>query len=84
MKEPFAKFIENELGDGKGRICMKNYQGLLRFARNDEVKSSNLFQLDLATFSRHCEAQSAEAISRTGERKQAGDCFALLAMTGQI
>ena len=26
-----AKIVE----DGKGRICMKNYKGLLRFARND-------------------------------------------------
>jgi len=34
---------------------MKNYKGLLRFARNDEGKLNSLFSPTFVTVSRHCD-----------------------------
>ncbi len=49
MKEPFVKFIEtkvNALGDEGWELVtatVEKHKGLLRFARNDEMKLNYLF-----------------------------------------
>ena len=50
--------------------------GLLRYARNDELKLSEALHL----FVRHCEERGDVAI-QCGSRRRVLDCFATLAMT---